>query len=114
MHPVGDTNAHGRCLFDANRFARRQTGRRGERLRLVGLLPGEIEIVAAEVAEAGGLAIDWPAQVKLLDDGAWPKVEMLADEAGNLVVVDLASAEGLATDRNRVRLADSVGKLQLE
>src|SRR5205809_619666 len=43
----------------------------------VGLFPGEA--LAPEVAVRGGLLVDWPAQIEVLDDGGGPEVEHLPD-----------------------------------
>ena len=58
--------------------------RGGERLGAVGALPGEVRIVAPEMAVHGGLAVDGSAQVEVADDGAGPEVEDLLDGAGDL------------------------------
>src|SRR5262245_64691581 len=49
-----------------------------QRLRLVGALPVEVRVRAPEVTVVGGLLIDGPQQVQLLDERAGPAVERLA------------------------------------
>ena len=63
-----------------------------QRLGLVGLLPGEGVQFAAEVAVAGRLAVDRPAQVERLDDAARRQLEVLADQLGDLLVGQAALA----------------------
>ena len=51
-----------------------------QRLRL---LPGEVLI--REVPVFGRLEIDWSRKVELLDDDAWPHIEILSDDLDQLV-----------------------------
>ena len=62
----------------------RDAGGVGQRGGLVGLLPGEVVVVAAEVAVGGGLLVDRAVQVELLAEGARAQVEVLVDELGDL------------------------------
>ena len=50
---------------------------------LAGLLPGEVVVLAAEVAVGGGLLVDRPVQVQLLAEGARTQVEVLVDQLGD-------------------------------
>ena len=84
-----------------------------EGLGLVGAFPGELGLGSAEVAAAGGLAVDRPAQVEVLDDPRGVQRERLADQAGDLGVGDLAGAEGVDVDADRLGDADGVGELDL-
>src|SRR3546814_4231607 len=85
-------------------------------LRTVGALPrkrGGLECLAsgidvakllrlaAEVTIGCGLLIHRVDQVEHLDDAVWAQVEVLADQLFDLLVADLAGAEG--GDRNRDR-----------
>src|SRR6202011_5077847 len=56
----------------------RSADARLERLDPVGLLPGEIGQLAAEVAVGGGLAVDRPLEVQVPDDRGRAQVEDLA------------------------------------
>ena len=61
----------------------RRRGRAGggaERAGLVGPLPREVVVVAAEVAVRGGLRVDRAAQVEVAQDRGRAQVEVLADE----------------------------------
>ena len=58
-----------------------EPGGRPQRVGPVGALPGEVVVLAAEVAVGGGLLEDRPAQVEVADDGARPQVELLAGRA---------------------------------
>src|SRR5258708_38614299 len=53
---------------------------RRKRHRLVGRLPGELRLVAAEVAVGGGLLVDGTQQVEHLDDALGAEVEVLLHE----------------------------------
>ena len=50
---------------------------------LVGVLPGETGLVAAEVAVGGGLAVDRAPQVQRLHQGGRAQVEVVTDQAGD-------------------------------
>ena len=63
------------------------------------------------MAVVGGLAVDGPAQVEVADDGAGAQVEVLAHQAGDLLIGDLAGAEGLNVDGEWAGHADGVGHL---
>jgi hypothetical protein len=88
-------------------------GRVAERVRLAGRLPGEVRVVAAEVAVRGGLLVDRPVQVEVLTERTGTEVEVLVDQLGDLAAADLLGAEGLDHHRDGVRDADRVGDLQL-
>ena len=61
-----------------------------EAVGVVGALPGEVGVRAAEVPVRRGLLVDRPAQVEPLDDRRRAQVEVLLDEARELERVDLA------------------------
>ena len=84
-----------------------------ERFNLVGALPGEIQVIPAEVTVGGRLAVDRVAQVEVMDDRARAQVEDLADGFGDLLIIHRAGAEGFHVDAERVRHADGVGQLDL-
>ena len=65
------------------------------------------------MAAAGGLAVDRPAQVEVLDDARRGQREVLADQLGDLRVGDLAGAVGVDVDADRLGDADGVGELHL-
>src|SRR5688572_31882035 len=81
--------------------------------RLVGLLPRELGLLAAEVAVGRGLLVDRAQQVEHLDDALRTQVEHLVDDLGDLVVRDDAGALGVDRDVHRPRDADRVGDLDL-
>src|SRR6185437_13739006 len=60
-----------------------------------GGLPRELLLRTAEVPVGGRLLVDGPPQVEVAGDGRRPKVEQLADGAGDLRGVDLLRAERL-------------------
>src|SRR5262245_55306063 len=64
-----------------------EPGRLLERLRLVRLLPGELRPFTTEMAVAGRLLVDRPAQVERLDDPLRGQFEVLADETNELLFV---------------------------
>jgi hypothetical protein len=65
---------------------------------LVGGLPGELRLGAAEVAVGRGLLVDGPAQVQALDNALGREREVLADQLGELGFAQLAGAEGFDED----------------
>src|SRR5205823_2495656 len=64
-----------------------------ERIGEVGLLPRQLR--PAEVTVRGRLPIDRTTKPEPLDDGAWPEVDVLADELANRFVGDRSSTECL-------------------
>src|SRR5207248_10746549 len=84
-----------------------------ELVGLVDPLPGEVVVVAAEVAVGGGLRVDRPAEVEVAEDRGRAPVEVPGNErldlrrrhAGRLGV------EGIDEDRERPRDADRVRDL---
>ncbi len=78
---------------------RGDAGGLAEGLGVLGPLPGELGLGAAEVATAGGLAVDRPAEVEVLDDPGRGERERLADQLGDLVVGDLAGPLGVDSGR---------------
>ncbi len=64
--------------------------------------------------EGGGRLVDRAAQVQRLDDARRPQIEVLADQRDQLRIGDLAGAERLYEERERVRHTNRVGDLQLE
>src|SRR5262245_58841856 len=95
------------------RRQRRGLGARvgAERRRLVRPLPGELRLVAAEVPERRRLAVDRPPKVERFDDAARCELEVAADDLADLLVGDLAGAERVDEDRNRLGDADGVCEL---
>src|SRR5512139_2195742 len=82
-----------------------------ERSRLVGDLPGEVGLLAAEVAVARGAGVDRPHQVEHLDDALGTQVEVALDQLDDLGFGDLAGAEGVDHQRGRASDADRVADL---
>src|SRR5712691_8033023 len=79
-----------------------------QRVRLVRALPGELLLVAAEVAVGGGLLVDGPAEVEVFDDALGGEGEDLAHGVEELALLHLARAEGVRHDGDRVGHADGV------
>src|SRR5690606_8894570 len=75
--------------------------------------PGQIQVVAAEVAVSGGLAVNGPAQVQVTDDRAGAQIEVFRDQAGDLLIRNYTGAEGLHIDAQRMGDADGVCDLDL-
>src|SRR5687768_832484 len=63
-----------RTRLDARRFLHAGVG--AQRVSLVGALPRELRLRAAEVSERRGLAEDRPAQVEAFDDGLRRQLEV--------------------------------------
>ena len=68
-----------------------------QRVRAVGALPGEVVVVAAEVAVGGGLLVDRPVQVELLAKRARAQVEVLGDQLGDLARREILPVPNVST-----------------
>src|SRR5947209_16076257 len=86
-----------------------EAGRLAQRLRLIGALPREIVIVAAEVAVGRGLLVDRAVELQVLPEGARAQIEVLGDELEDLPAADLLGTERLDHHRHGMRNADGVG-----
>src|SRR5690348_8176454 len=87
---------------------------RGRGPRLAGaILVADLVRLAAEVAVSGGELVHRMDEVQHLQDAVGAQVEVLANEFLDLVIADLAGAEGGDRDRGRMRHADRVGHLHL-
>ena len=84
-----------------------------QRRRAVGLLPGDVGVVFAEVAVVGGLQVDGAQEVELLDDRRRLEAEDFGHDPLQFLIADDAGAEGVDADGNRVGIADGVGELNL-
>lgn len=80
-----------------------------ERQRL-GLLPAEI-LVGAEVTELGGLVVDWPGQVKLLDNDTGSQVEVGTDNINKLLSSLVGGTVSVDVKGARLSNTDSVRQL---
>src|SRR3954454_25147701 len=92
---------------DRNDFA--DAGRGADGVGLVGRFPGELRLVAAEVAVGSGLFEDGTAELERFHDGARRHLEVLAYEIGDLVLLDLSGAERVDVDGDGIGHADGVG-----
>ena len=97
----------------AGAAVRADAGLLSQQVSLIGLLPGEVVVVAPEVTVGGRLAVDRPAQVELADERPGTQVEVLVDQLGDALARNPLGAVGLDHRRERVRHADRVGKLDL-
>ena len=73
--------------------------------------PRELRLGAAEVAVGRGLLEDRAAQLQRLDDAARRHLEVLAHQLDHLRLLDLARAERVDVDRDRLGDADRVREL---
>src|SRR5438105_9267244 len=73
--------------------------------RLVGCFPGELGLLAAEVAVGGGLLVDRAQEIEHLDDASRPQIEVLGHERRERVVGHLARALRRHHDARRARAA---------
>ena len=94
----------GRSAGGDRDLGRRKAGFGREERRLVGPLPGQVEVGPPEVAVGRGLLVDRPAQVEGRDDRRRPQVEMALDELQDPLVWQAARPERL--DRQRQRMGD--------
>src|SRR5215475_24454 len=82
--------------------------------RLVRSLPTELGFVTAKVAIAGSLAIDRLAKIQRFDDTASSKLEVLANQLRDLVLVGLSSTKRVDADGNWIRHSDCISKLDFD
>ena len=82
-------------------------------LRLIYSLPAQFQIVAAKVTIRSGLLVDGTAQIQHLDDAGGTQVKVLANDLYQLLVGQLAGAEGVHHDGGGLSHADGVGQLDL-
>src|SRR5215216_5703807 len=73
-----------------------------QRFGLISALPGELDIVAAEVTIGSGLLIDRLTQVQVTDDRAGAQVEEFVDESGDIFIGDFSCTERFHIDRKRM------------
>src|SRR5205823_4151180 len=91
-------------------------GDAGGRAELVGLvrpLPGEVALLAPEVAVGGGLRVDRAEQVERAEDPGRAEVEVLADQLDDPGGRNALRARALDGDRDRPCDPDRVGELYL-
>lgn len=81
------------------------------KLQLSGGLPGEVGVVATEVAARGGLLVDGAAEVEVAGEDTGAQVEVLQDNGEDLRVGAGASAVGVDVDREGLGHTDGVGDL---
>src|SRR6185369_1041026 len=79
----------------------------------VGPLPSDsVEIVhLAEMTVIGGLRINRPEQIELLDDVGRFETEHLTDGLLDDFIGDFAGAESVDADADRFRVTDGIGEL---
>src|SRR5438874_6412182 len=99
--------------IDSDSGRLRKTRSRAQRVGLVGALPREVAILAAEVTVRRGIRVDRAPQVEIAEDRRRPQVEVLADELLDLRHRDRLGPERLHEDGHRMRDADRIGHLEL-
>src|SRR5205807_5652310 len=80
--------------IDSDSGRLRKTRSRAQRVGLVGALPREVAVFAAEVAVRRGVRVDRPPQIEIAEDRRRPQVEVLADER-----LDLRNGDRLGPER---------------
>ena len=77
------------------------------------LLPGEVSVLAAEVAVSSSLSHDWSLEVEVADDASWAEVEVLVDDLDKVGVGEtlLDGSVGVNVYGKWVWDTDSVGEL---
>src|SRR5215471_2892700 len=80
-------------------------------LSLIGLLPTELGFIPAEMAVAGGLAINRLTQIQRFNDPARGELEVLSDQFRNLVLIDFPGVKRIDADGHWIRNSDSVCQL---
>src|SRR4051794_29843237 len=104
--PRGCAAAVGRGSELGDGLGRAEVGGGAQRLRLVGLLPGEVVVLTPEVAVGRRLLVDRPVQLEVLAERARAEIEEIVHELGDPRAADLLGAERLNHDRDRVCDAD--------
>lgn len=83
--------------------------------QVLGCLPREVRVFAAEVSVGGGLLEDGPAELQVAHEASGTEVEVVVDDLNNLLVglagARLSRAEGIDVDGQGVRNADRVREL---
>src|SRR5271170_3199445 len=97
------------CLISSP-FRGDQGGRLTQSLRLIGVLPGEVLLVATEMPVGRGLTVNRTMELQVLAEGGRPEIEVLVDPGFR----NMLGAERLDEQRQRPRDADRVSNLQLE
>ena len=80
---------------------------------LIGLLPGDVGIVLAEVTIVGGLRVDRATEFELTDDLGGFEAEGLLHSDLDRLLGNRSGAEGVDVDRDGIRMADRIGELYL-
>ena len=75
----------------------------------VGSLPGEVGVVAAEVAVRRGLGVDRTVQLQVVAEGSRAQIKVLADQLHDPSLGDVLGAERLNEQGERAGHADGVG-----
>src|SRR6476659_8393289 len=91
----------------------RETGGLAKRVGLVGALPREVAVVAAEVAVRGGLRVDRAPKVEVAEDRGRSQVEVVVHEILDLRDRDRLGPERLDENRHRLRDPDRIRDLHL-
>ena len=92
---LGTRRRPGRLPLGGRRRA--EAGGLAQRVGLVGLLPREVVVLAAEVAVGGGLLVDRPVEVEVLAEGARAQVEVLVDELARSATATIFSVPNVST-----------------
>src|SRR5271155_2185053 len=79
--------------------------------RLVSRFPGEVGIVAPEVAVGRRLLIDGTAQIQRINDPTRRQLEVGTDQIGNDRRIDFFRAESIHANAYRISPADGIGEL---
>jgi hypothetical protein len=90
-----------------------EAGGLAQLLGLVGALPREVVVLAAEVPVGGGLLVDRAVQVQALAEGARAQVEVLVDELLDLAAPIFSVPNVSTMTETGWRDADGVGDLDL-
>ena len=75
----------------------------------VGVLPGQVNVGAAEVTVSGGLLVDGTAQVQLLNDLGRTHIKALVHDVGQLLLGEHAGAIGIHQHGHGMGHANGVG-----
>src|SRR3954447_11633417 len=106
----GETASHCGCLRTKLNGCSKLGGF-AERFGFVRLFPGEGVFGAAKVAESGGFLVNRPTQIKVIDHPSWGERKLLANQLGQAIILYLAGPERIDHDRDWLRHANGISKL---
>src|SRR5262249_58679904 len=81
---------------------------------LIGFLPTKLGLVTAEMTIARSLSIYRLAKIEGFDDTPRSKLEVLANQLGDLILVDLCCTQCVDADRDRIGHSHGICQLDFD